>query len=204
MRVMAALLKFIKQQWLDILSIIGIISISIGSCIKEQHINSDNSINILGTLSAIGTLTIGYFSWRAYTTVFQTTASEIQFNRVINLIEDLKKVKISTETKNKESKVVNPIELWNNHHNLYLTKKPIIGSNNAKTGNINDFKKNKLEQYCYDPLVPKQIRKALEELNKKFSNNREEVQASLKIIKAIDQWFRDNNMKDYTLDNNNL
>lgn len=84
------------------LAIAFIITGSIIGCWTEPHINiNQKTVNIIGTLSAIGSLTIAYFAWRAYTTVFQTKASEAQFKKVVNIINNLYKIKVDINEKGK-------------------------------------------------------------------------------------------------------
>ena len=82
--------SFLQQQCFNIFSFTLIVIISVGFSLLEVCINhNQDKINIVGTLSAIGTLTIAYFSWRAYSTIIEEKINEIQFSRVLKLLKNI-------------------------------------------------------------------------------------------------------------------
>ncbi len=188
------------------LFILIIISISATLSIWEVSINEHQSeINITGTLSAIGTFIIAYFTFRV-TTTLQNKASEQQFNKVVGLIEELRKIILIIEKQDNLS--IFDIYESNEIDNIKVVK--VSAKDEGKTIDFDRLYNYNLDIYKSDPILPKNIRKSVENIHKVVLENRTnqrqkyiDYKPLLEIVKEINKWFRENRLEDYTLDNIN-
>ena len=186
-------------------------------------------IKLISQISSLGTPVIAYFSWRAYTTVFKTKASEVQFNRVVNLISELKKIKviINSSKNNEKATFSEPpglFEFWTEYYQKEKKSKNQIYRITAggteldeeikQTGDIYKVEKTlgrfnwleiyKLRHYYYDPIIPSNIRKQLKQIKNLKDEHKKPLDQQdytdlLNIVDEINNWFKEKGLTDYTL-----
>lgn len=163
-----------------------------------------NPFKIINIITAIGTLTIAYFSWKAYDTIIGQKINEKQLEKVLELLEYMKNINFTiygyiNETFNVAGET-NLIELSENYslltdlsdfNELFSDRVKDINYCNIFASKSFMRKLIKLSEYSDDPLLPKEIASDLKLLKVSIQG----LEAKKTGYKIIDDDTKNNTIK---------